>query len=290
MRYAILLAALALPALAADRSLLVDAEQALAQGRTDQARKLIDNYVSTAPDDPRGPFLRAIIEEETDGRASALADYDKAIALDAAFAPAYQRRGIAHFMLAHVRESIADFDKYLDLRPDQRPYHWQRGIALYYARRYEDAAKQFELHKTVNPDDVENAAWHFLCVARWKGVDAARAGLIPVTGDERVPMAQVQQMFAGKATPEGVLAAAKAAAGAVAESGRVDPVLIAQQNRQLFYAHLYIGLYEEALNHPDQDREHLTLAAEKYAVPDYMHGVARVHLALLNRDGQSPKP
>jgi lipoprotein NlpI len=282
MRYVILLAALALPALAADRSLLFDAEQALAQGRTDQARKLIDNYISTSPDDPRGHYLRAIIKEESDDRPAAIADYDKAIALDPNFAQAYQRRGVAHFMLGRVKESVADFDKFLDLRPDERPQHWQRGIALYYARRYEDAAKQFELHKTVNPDDVENAAWHFLCVARWKGVDAARANLIPVTGDARVPMAQVQQMFAGQATPEDVLAAADAGPGAVGASGRVDPIVVARKNRQLFYAHLYIALYEEALDHPDKVKEHLTLAVDKYPVPDYMHGVAKVHLQMLN--------
>jgi lipoprotein NlpI len=185
-------------------------------------------------------------------------------------------------MLAHISQSIADFDKYLDLRPDERPHHWQRGIALYYAKRYEDAAKQFELHKTVNPDDVENAAWHFLSVARWKGPDAARAQLIPVTGDPRVPMAQVQQMFAGQLTPDQVLTAAANVPRAKGESGRVDPVLQSQLNRQLFYAHLYIALYEEALSHPDQAKEHLTLAANKYPVPDYMHAVAKVHLQLLN--------
>ena len=99
-------------------------------------------------------------------------------------------------MLGRVKESVADFDKFLEARPDQRPQHWQRGIALYYAGQFEDGAKQFEIHKTVNANDVENAAWHFLCVARWKGVEAARAGLIPIEGDGRVPMMTVHKMFA----------------------------------------------------------------------------------------------
>ena len=61
---------------------------------------------------------------------------------------------------------------------------------------FDDGAKQFELHKTVNPDDVENSAWHFLCVARSKGIESVRKGLIDVTGDSRIPMMKVQEMLA----------------------------------------------------------------------------------------------
>jgi lipoprotein NlpI len=114
----------------------------------------------------------------------------------------------------HVRpqfdDSIRRLRPILDLNPDERPHHWQRGIALYYAGRFEDGTKQFELHRTVNPEDVENAAWHFLCLARWKDVETARKSLIPIKGDTRIPMAQVHRLFAGKATAEDVLKAAAA--------------------------------------------------------------------------------
>ena len=65
--------------------------------------------------------------------------------------------------------SAAAFDELAKVIPDQAPQLWQRGIALYYAGRYTDCRRQFESHRTVNPDDVENAAWHFLCVAREQG-------------------------------------------------------------------------------------------------------------------------
>jgi len=71
------------------------------------------------------------------------------------------------------------------------------GIALYYAGRFKDCRAQFESHRTVNPDDVENAAWHFLCVARAESVTSARAALLPVGPDPRVPMRQIYQMFRG---------------------------------------------------------------------------------------------
>ena len=127
-----------------------------------------------------------------------------------------QLRGEEHFRQARIPESIADFDRQLELQPDRAAEHWQRGIAYYYAGEYEKGARQFKLHQTVNPQDVENAVWHFLCVARApKGsVEAARKTLIPVTHDSRVPMAQIQQMFAGTMTPEEVLRAGEEAGGA----------------------------------------------------------------------------
>jgi hypothetical protein len=39
----------------------------------------------------------------------------------------------------------------------------------------------FYAGRTVNPNDVENAAWHFLCVARAESPEKARAALLPVT-------------------------------------------------------------------------------------------------------------
>jgi lipoprotein NlpI len=219
-----------------------------------------------------GPASRPASAADRDadaGRASALADYDRAIERDPKNASAYARRGVARFMLGQIDGAIADFDKQIALDPDAKPHHWQRGIALYYAGRFEEGTKQFELHRTVNPDDVENAAWHFLCLARWKDVATARAALIPIDGDARVPMMKVHELFAGKATIEDVMNEAK----------RGDPAPDAL-NRHLFYAQLYVGLYCEAVGKNDQARQHLEEAA-KHVVPDYMYGVAKVHLKRL---------
>jgi lipoprotein NlpI len=49
-----------------------------------------------------------------------------------------------------------------------------------------------------------------------------------------------------------------------------------------FYAHLYVGLYHEALGNEAGAREHIAAAAaERYSSGGYMHMVARVHLRLL---------
>src|SRR5260221_591071 len=123
----------------------------------------------------------------------------------------YHLRGCEHFKLGQINDSIRDFDKFLEFAPKQAPHQWQRGISFYYAGRYEEGRKQFELHQTVNPNDVENAVWHFLCVARLEGPEKARAALIPIKGDARVPMSEIYDLFAAKSKPEQVFAAAQAA-------------------------------------------------------------------------------
>ena len=176
-------------------------------------------------------------------------------------------RAIAHFEAGRVVQSAEEFDRLAKARPEIAPELWQRGIALYYAGRYDDCRKQFELHRTVNPNDVENATWHFLCVARAESPAAATAALLPVGPDARVPMRQVYELFRGRATPDDVLKAAGA------------------QPSAQFYAHLYLGLFAEARGDRARAMEHITAAADsRYAgAGGYMHMVARVHLAMLTR-------
>jgi lipoprotein NlpI len=176
-------------------------------------------------------------------------------------------RAVADFRDGRIAESAASFDTLAKLVPDQAPELWQRGIALYYAGRYADCRAQFESHRTVNPNDVENAAWHFLCVARAESPQRARAALLPVGPDSRVPMTQIYQMFKGSLTPEQVLAAA------------------GTQPTSQFYAHLYVGLYDEALGDRKGALEHISAAAaDRFAASGgYMHTVARVHLGILER-------
>jgi lipoprotein NlpI len=176
-------------------------------------------------------------------------------------------RAVEDFEAGRVVESASGFDRLVKLAPGSAAQLWQRGIALYYARRYQECREQFELHRTVNPDDVENAFWHFLCVARAESPEKARAALLPVGPDPRVPMRQVYLLLQGKQSPDDVLKAAGRDASAQ------------------FYAELYVGLYFEAVGKNDLALEHIRAAASQRfaAAGGYMHMVARVHLAVLGR-------
>ncbi|NBR85672.1 MAG: tetratricopeptide repeat protein [Proteobacteria bacterium] len=250
------------------------AQQAIAayrKGDLPAALALATKLTEAAPKQPSGWFLRAQLHVTQRQHAQAVADYSEVIKLDPKSPNAWEARGEAYFKLGKIAESIADFDQFLERVPAQRPHHWQRGIALYYAGRFKDGKEQFEIHQTVNSNDVENAVWHFLCAARADGLAAAKKNLIPIEGDSRVPMAQVHQLFAGKAKPEDVLAAAKAAP---AETRSGEP---------LFYAHLYLGIYYEALGDAKQARDYIFKAAERADQNGYMGDVARVHAEILRK-------
>ena len=188
-----------------------------------------------------------------------------------------QRSGETEFRKGNFKAAIEHWDNVIKLIPAQAPYHWQRGIAYYYAREYSKGRRQFEEHQRVNSNDVENAVWHFICVARESGLQEAREKLIPIEGDSRVPMMEVHALFAGKSTPGKVLAAA--------EAGEPSP---AELKNRLCYAHLYLGLYAEAQGKKEEALDHIRKAAVDYAQPHYMGEVARVHLQVL-QGGQAKK-
>ena len=177
------------------------------------------------------------------------------------------RRGDEHLKAGRFEQAIADYDFFLEFQPQAEPWHWRRGIACYYAGQFDKGVRQFELHRTVNTSDVENAAWHFLCKAQLDGPEAAREALLPVGPDGRVPMMRIYEMFAGRATAQQVLEQAATAPPAELESA-------------LFYAHLYIGLYHEALGQTEQARHHIHLAATTHTSRHYMGDIARMHAGL----------
>jgi lipoprotein NlpI len=235
----------------------------------ERALELAGKAVMAAPDDPRGYQLRADIEAALGQHAEAIADYDRTIKLAPEQAELYDRRGSECFKLGQIDESIDDFDRYLKLRPDQEPAHWKRGISYYYAGRFADGRKQFEGYQTVDDNDVENVVWRYLCMARSDGVAKARAAILPIKRDGRVPMMEVYALYRGDITPEAVLSAAR--------EGNPPPDRL---NERLFYAHLYLALYYEAAGDAEACARHI-VEAEKHRIPHYMWDVARVHAARL---------
>jgi lipoprotein NlpI len=210
---------------------------------------------------------RAIAQGDSRAAITAL---DQLLAGDPQYAAAYYLRGREHFRLGQVEHSAADFDRYVELRPELESRQWERGIADYYAGDYEKGAKQFALYQTYHNNDVENAVWRYLCMAAAgdhtpAALAQARAELLPIENDRRVPMMQVYAMYRGQMTPEQVLEAA--------EAGQLSPE---QKNAQLFYAHLYVGLFHAAAGNQDLERKHV-LAAEQHKIGHYMWDVAHVH-------------
>ncbi|MFG0262495.1 MAG: tetratricopeptide repeat protein [Novipirellula sp. JB048] len=160
------------------------------------------------------------------------------------------------------------FNRYVEAFPQQQPELWQRGIALYFTGDYPQAAKQFEDHRQVNPHDVENAAWHFLCVAKATSFEQAKRVILPAPNDSRVPMAEIHAMLSSGNTA-GVLERVEAT-----EAGSRERAEAA------FYGDLYLGLYADAAGELDRASELMQRAA-KDAPRHYMGDIARLYAAHL---------
>jgi lipoprotein NlpI len=176
----------------------------------------------------------------------------------------YVARGMQRFRARDIAGSIRDFQEAAELDPRAGPHLWQLGISYYYAGDFQKGRRQFESHRAVNPHDVENAAWHFLCVAAADGVAAARKSLIEIdtARDTRVPMGEVYRFYAGRGSEEAVT---KAAEEADSEQARMC-------------AHLYLGLFYEVAGETAKARDHTRKAAAAKLRDHCMHDVAKVHL------------
>jgi lipoprotein NlpI len=253
--------------------LMAQAREARTRGEADRALMLAGKAIEADPRDPRSFAFRGKLFESLGRFGEAEADLTRALELAPMDADRYDERGSVRFKRGLVVDAVADFDQFLVLRPEQKAGHWRRGIALYYAGKFDEGRKQFNAYEKVDTNDVENAVWHFLCTARASSVDKARAEMLKIGKDRRVPMTEVYELFHGDLKPEAVLAAAEA-----------GDVSAAERHQRLFYAHLYLGLYYEVMGEARQARPHLEAAAGKYRIAHYMGDVARVHVLL--RDGQ----
>lgn len=174
-------------------------------------------------------------------------------------------RAVADFDNGLVAEAAAGFDNMVKLVPLIAPRLWQRGVTLFYAGRYADCQSQWETTVKAYPDDVENAAWHYACVAKLESPAKARAALLTVGTDARVPMREIYAMLRGTGSPDAVLKAAGAT-----PAGQ-------------FYAQFYTGLYYDANGDRMRALQAMTAAsAARFAeAGGYMHSAARVHVTQL---------
>ncbi len=160
--------------------------------------------------------------------------------------------------------AVKQFDRYVEMEPQSLPEMWQRGIALFFAGQFDRAVKQFEEHRRVNPHDVENAAWHYVCVAKAQSAEVAQQQLLPAPSDPRPPMTEIMHLLETGSEDSINTRVSELTVGSPA---RLDA---------RFYADLYIGLYADA--HGDIAKANTFLERSARDAPHhYMGDVARAY-------------
>ena len=184
--------------------------------------------------------------------------------------PLLSRRGDCHLFLGHFAEAVADFEKMIVLDPAEDAPHWRLGIAYYFAGQYAKSARQFEKYHVHDGRDRENGIWKFLAQAKAEGIEKARAEMLVYPAFDREPFPSLYEMFAGKRTPDDVLA-------------EIDRKGLADNENVAFFGHYYAGLGEALLGHREKALTLLReavgspLASSSGGGPGYMWQVARLH-------------
>jgi lipoprotein NlpI len=178
---------------------------------------------------------------------------------------AWRLAGDIYLRAGDYKKAIEQFKRYIERYPEEEAELWQHGIALAFDGQYEAGRKLFELHRTVNPNDVENALWHFYCVAKSSDAEKAKAGLLPAPGDRRAPMEELLQLYRGQTDEAAVRAA-------IAQY----PLGTRSHDSASFYGELYLAMHADALG----DRKRALELAEKAAAAkavNYMTDVGRIY-------------
>ncbi len=195
---------------------------------------------------------------------------EAALAGDAQSVSAYSARGDARLFLGEFAGAVADFEKMIALDPTQDAPHWRLGIAYYFTGDFAKSARQFEKYHAYDGRDRENGIWKFLAQAKGENIAKARAGMLVYTRFDREPFPSLYEMFAGKMSPDEVLAE-------VAKKG------LTENEEVMFFANYYAGLEEDLRGRRARALELLGKAVASPAGRDarggagYMWQVARLH-------------
>jgi tetratricopeptide (TPR) repeat protein/S1-C subfamily serine protease len=105
---------------------------------------------------PRAAFytVRGNIYRDLKEYPKAIADYNKAIAINSEYVSAYNDRGIIYSVLKEYAKAIADFDKAIAINPGYIHAYNNRGITYSKSKEYAKAIADFDKAITIDPNYV----------------------------------------------------------------------------------------------------------------------------------------
>ena len=129
----------------------------LAYNKLKEHEKAIADYNKAIALNPKYAIAynnRGLAYDELKEHEKAFEDYNKAIALDPEYARAYNNRGIAYNKLKEHEKAIADYNKVIALDPEYARAYNNRGTAYGKLKKHEKAFEDYNKAIALNPEDA----------------------------------------------------------------------------------------------------------------------------------------
>jgi tetratricopeptide (TPR) repeat protein len=123
--------------------------------RFEEAVANYDRALAVQPDNAETLTNRGVSLYALGRFAEALESYDRALALQPALLVALSNRGNTLKELKRFEDALASYDRALVLRPDYAEAHYNRGNALHALGRFEEALASYDRALALGPDYVE---------------------------------------------------------------------------------------------------------------------------------------
>ncbi|MCX7949739.1 MAG: tetratricopeptide repeat protein [Treponemataceae bacterium] len=114
------------------------------RGRFDEALADYERALAINPDFAEAYNSRGLLYKELGRFDEALADYSKAVALNPRMAEGYNNRAIVYFNLGRLDEALADYNRAIELSPKYAEAYYNRGNLYKAAKRYDDALSDYK--------------------------------------------------------------------------------------------------------------------------------------------------
>lgn len=123
-------------------------------GQLPQAEDICHQIVSVDRNFFDALYVLAVVQASLGKSAEALANYDRALALQPRHAEALSNRGNTLKVLKRFNEALDSFDRALAAQPDYPAALSNRGAVLFDMARYEEALATYDRSLAVRPDQV----------------------------------------------------------------------------------------------------------------------------------------
>jgi len=125
------------------------------RGENDTALASYDRALAVRPDNAEALYNRGITLHELKRFEAALASYDRALAVRPDYAEAHSNRGNSLKELRRLEAALASYDRALAVRPNSAEVLFNRGVTLQELKRFEAALASYDRALAVRPDYAE---------------------------------------------------------------------------------------------------------------------------------------